>query len=62
VHHGGYDQLKPTYAKLEAYMSAHGLRQGQVSWEHYVSDPGATAPTDMITHIYIMLENPGASK
>jgi len=62
VHHGGYDQLKPTYAKLEAYMSAHGMRQGQVSWEHYVSDPGTTAPTDMITHIYIMLENPDDSQ
>ena len=62
VHHGDYDQMKPTYAKLAAYMSAHGLRQGQVSWEHYVSDPGATVPTDMITHIYIMLENPDISQ
>jgi len=58
IHHGAYDHLMPTYAKLAAYMSAHGLRQGQVSWEHYVSDPGATAPTDMITYVYIMLENP----
>lgn len=62
VHHGGYDQMMPTYAKLAAYMSAHGLQQGQVSWEHYVSDPGATAPTDMITYVYIMLENPDISR
>ncbi|MDX2419164.1 MAG: GyrI-like domain-containing protein, partial [Xanthomonadales bacterium] len=62
VHHGGYDQMKHTYAKLAAYMSAHGLRQGQVSWEHYVSDPGSTTPTDMITHVYIMLENPDISQ
>lgn len=62
VHHGDYDQMKPTYAKLAAYMSAHGLRQGQISWEHYVSDPGTTAPTDMITHVYIMLENPDTSQ
>jgi effector-binding domain-containing protein len=61
VHHGAYDQMMPTYAKLAAYISAHGLRQGQVSWEHYVTDPGSTAQTDAITHVYIMLENPGTS-
>jgi effector-binding domain-containing protein len=61
VHHGGYDQMMPTYAKLAAYMSAHGLQQGQVSWEHYISDPGATVKADMITHVYIMLEEPGVT-
>jgi len=62
VHHGGYDQMMPTYAKLAAYMSAHGLQQGQVSWEHYISDPGATAKADMITHVYIMLVEPGVTQ
>jgi effector-binding domain-containing protein len=55
VHHGGHDQMMPTYEKLAAYMSAHGLNQGTVSWEHYISDPQTTAQQDMITHIYIML-------
>jgi effector-binding domain-containing protein len=55
LHHGGYDQMMPTYEKLAAYMSAHGLDQGEVSWEHYVTDPGTTATADLITHIYIML-------
>ena len=59
VHHGAYDQLTPTYAKLAAYISAHGLRQGPVSWEHYISDPGSTTQTEIITHVYIMLEQPG---
>ncbi len=58
VHHGAYDQMMPTYAKLAAYISAHGLQQGLVSWEHYISDPGSTAQTDMITNVYIMLEKP----
>jgi len=57
VHHGGYDQMMPTYAKLAAYISAHGLKQGLVSWEHYISDPGTTAQADMITHVYIMLDD-----
>jgi effector-binding domain-containing protein len=62
VHHGGYDQLMPTYAKLAAYISAHGLKQGLVSWEHYISDPGSTRPSDMITYVYIMLEKPGVTE
>ena len=58
VHYGAHDQMMPSYEKLAAYMSAHGLSQGEVSWEHYISDPGNTAYKDMITHIYIMLESP----
>ena len=57
VHHGEYDQMMPSYEKLAAYMSAHGLSQGKVSWEHYITDPGNTAHQDMITHIYIMLDD-----
>jgi effector-binding domain-containing protein len=56
VHHGGYDQLMPVYEKLAAYMSAHGLSQGKVSWEHYISKSGNNLEKGMITHIYIMLE------
>jgi len=60
VHHGGYDELMPTYRKLAAYMSAHGLRQGKVSWEHYITDPATTETPDMITYVYIMLDQPAA--
>lgn len=56
VHHGAYDQMMPTYEKLTAYMSAHGLSRGTASWEHYISDPGTTGQQDMLTYIYIMLE------
>jgi effector-binding domain-containing protein len=62
VHHGGYDQMMPTYSKLAAYMSAHGLRQGQVSWEHYISDPGSTEQADRVTLVYIMLEDGDISR
>jgi len=55
VHQGGYDQLGPTYEKLTAYMTAHGLSQGRVSWEHYISDPANTEVADLTTHVYIML-------
>ena len=56
IHHGAFDQLMPTYEKLAAYMSAHGLSHGSVSWEHYITDPANTGLADMVTHIYIMLD------
>lgn len=56
VHHGEYDQMMPTYEKIAAFMSAHGLSQGLVSWEHYITDPGSTDQQDMITHVYVMLD------
>ena len=62
VHHGNYDRMMPAYEKLAAYMSAHGLNNGKVSWEHYISDPATTAPQDMVTYIYIMLEDPVVSE
>jgi len=59
IHHGAFDQMMPTYEKLAAYMSAHGLNHGSVSWEHYITDPANTGIKDMITHIYIMLDESG---
>lgn len=58
VHHGPYDQMMPTYEKLAAYMAAHGLNEGSVSWEQYISDPGITPDDELITHIYFLLEEP----
>ena len=59
IHHGTFDQMMPTYEKLAAYMSAHGLNHGSVSWEHYITDPADTGIDNMITHIYIMLDTSG---
>ena len=57
IHRGSYDELQPTYEKLAAYMAVHGLREGRVSWEHYISDPGRTRPEEVITHIYFLIED-----
>ena len=56
VHRGPYDQMSPSYEKLAAYMAAHGLKEGRVSWEHYISDPGQTPAGEIITHIYFLIE------
>jgi effector-binding domain-containing protein len=55
IHRGPYDSMGLTYEKLAAYMAAHGLREGRESWEQYISDPGVTAPADLVTHVYFMI-------
>lgn len=57
VHRGPYDQMGPSYEKLAAYMAAHGLKEGRISWEHYISDPGVTPVEDVITHIYFLIDD-----
>jgi effector-binding domain-containing protein len=56
IHRGSYDKMRPAYEKLAAYMSANGLREGPVSWEHYLSDPGEVSEENLITNIYFLLE------
>jgi effector-binding domain-containing protein len=57
IHRGKYNQMMPTYEKLAAYMTAHGLSQGSVSWEHYISDPAETSPEELITHVYVLIDD-----
>ncbi|MDT8320990.1 MAG: GyrI-like domain-containing protein [Xanthomonadales bacterium] len=57
IHRGPYETMTPTYEKIDAFMAAHGLEEGRVSWEHYVVNPGATPPEDWVTHIYFLLSN-----
>jgi effector-binding domain-containing protein len=55
-HRGPYDELPAVYAKLSAYMAVHGIRQGLLSWEHYISDPGRTNPEETVTHVYFLID------
>jgi effector-binding domain-containing protein len=55
VHRGPYDRMGPTYEQLAAWMAAHGVEEGEVSWEQYISDPGETPPQELITHIYFLI-------
>lgn len=57
IHRGPYDRMMPTYEKLSAYMAANGLREGTVSWEHYISDPGKTPGNELVTYIYFQIES-----
>jgi len=52
VHVGPYTAMHTTYEKIAAFMRANGLKEGPLSWEEYVSDPGSTPPEKLITNIY----------
>jgi effector-binding domain-containing protein len=39
MHAGHYDQLKDTFAAVERWIEAEGLRKGGAPWESYVTDP-----------------------
>jgi effector-binding domain-containing protein len=55
VHLASIGDISMTYAKLAAWMAAHGFEEGRISWEHYVSDPAQTQPGERVTHIYALL-------
>lgn len=59
VHRGPYERMGPTYEKLAAWMAAHGLDEGDVSWEQYISDPGETPTEQLVTHIYFRISSDG---
>lgn len=59
VHRGRYEHMGPTYEKLAAWIAAHALEQGQVSWEQYISNPGETPEEELITHIYFRIGDAG---
>ena len=55
AHHGPHAALGRTYGQLAAWMAAHGLEEGPVTWEEYVSDPAGTPPDKLVTYIYALL-------
>lgn len=55
---GPYANMLTAYEQLAAYMAAHDLEEGSVSWEHYISDPAVTPEDQLLTHIYFLLKQP----
>jgi AraC family transcriptional regulator len=53
VHGGLYDQLTDTYAAMERWMEANGVRPGGAPWESYITDPAEHPdPADWRTEVY----------
>ncbi len=49
---GPYSGMPTAYAKLHAFMAARGYEAAGSPWDEYVSDPGTTAESDLITNVY----------
>jgi AraC-like DNA-binding protein/effector-binding domain-containing protein len=53
IHAGPYEQLPETYAAIEKWMEANGVRPGGAPWESYVTDPAEHPdPSDWRTEVY----------
>jgi effector-binding domain-containing protein len=57
AHRGPYQDLEASYSMASAWIAAHGFTEQPVSWEQYLSDPGATPPEELLTHIYFRIED-----
>jgi effector-binding domain-containing protein len=56
LHRGPYEDIAPVYGKIAAWLAVHGLGEGGVTWEQYLSDPLVTPPEERETAIYVLLE------
>ncbi len=52
THTGPYSQLRGVYDQVTAFAAAYGFSANGNSWEQYVSDPGSTAESDLITTLH----------
>lgn len=55
LHRGPYDEIAPVYGKVAAWMAVHGVGEGGVTWEQYLSDPLETPPDERETGVYVLL-------
>jgi effector-binding domain-containing protein len=53
VHKGAYRTMMKDYDQLDAYAAAHGYERPAPPWDEYVTDPGKTPESDLITNIYM---------
>ena len=51
IHRGSHHKLRTTYDQLLAFAAACGFDRNGYPWEEYVSDPGDTPESDLITMI-----------
>ena len=51
-HTGPYTGLKETWSKIEAYVMVRQVEAGGHPWESFVSDPGSTPESELVTEIF----------
>jgi effector-binding domain-containing protein len=56
VHKGPQSTIDDTYAKLRAKIKEKGLKEGQFSWEEYVTDSNEVDESELLTNVFIQVE------
>ena len=56
THKGSYATMTETYERIHAYTKANNLKEKDVAWEEYVSDPTDTEEAELLTNIYVAIE------
>jgi|SRR6185295_18272162 len=56
VHTGPYENLPKTYEGMKAALAEKGLKDANISWEIYVTDPSVTKPEESKTEVYLLTE------
>jgi DNA gyrase inhibitor GyrI len=56
VHKGPQSTIEETYAKLRTKIKEKGLKEGQYSWEEYVTDSSEVDEAELLTNVYIQVE------
>ena len=56
-HTGSYESLGRTHEKIAAYLAARAIARNGDAWESYVSDPGRTDESGLLTYIYYPVRN-----
>jgi effector-binding domain-containing protein len=57
LHVGPYDQMKPAYDALMAWIPAHGYEAAGACYEVYLNDPGQTPPEALQTQAVFPLKS-----
>ncbi len=56
THKGPYNTMEPSYERIHAFTKENNLKEKDVAWEEYVSDPSETDEAELLTNIYIGIE------
>lgn len=56
VHKGPQSTIEETYGKLREKIKEKGLKEGQFSWEEYVTDSSEVDEAELLTNVYIQVE------
>lgn len=56
THKGPYNMVSPAYERIHGYTKDNSLKEKPTAWEEYVSDPGETQDSDLLTNVYVAIE------